>query len=839
MKTKVFSLSAVFGISLSLIAQTRIEVEVDKPLFPVSKNLYGIFFEDINHAGDGGLYAELINNRSFEANRLPEDMYRVGDFVFSKQGFKMYYPQPRELEGWDVQISGNAKGRVMQDDAFPINKFNLKSMKIEVSQPDNGQFRIINRGYWGISVVRGEKYKLSIYLRAVAKASMQVALCTAQGNIINAKVINGISKDWKKYEVTFTAAVTDPQAVFVMSPLTATTYWVDMVSLFPENTFKKRPNGVRADIAQMIADFKPGFLRFPGGCVVEGADFENRIIWRNTIGDISQRLGRWELWGYHNTDGLGYHEFLQFCEDLGCPAMYVVNVGMSCQFRHCEVVDSVRLQDQIKEVLDALEYALGPVTSRWGSERARNGHPKPFELKYVEIGNENYGPVYQERYNIFYRAIKEKYPQIITIACTDPAMREPFKAEDLIGIHEPIEVIDEHFYEGLDFFFNGAFRYDHYDRKGPKIYVGEYAVKKWDNSLKGNLEAAVAEAAFMTGFERNADIVVLSSQAPTLVNANDRTWNPDLIVFNSSQVYGTPSYYGQRMFSTNIPDYSIPVKIENSGHELLDAKPGVGVLSFANPQATCRYADIAIQIGGKNYPIDQILTPSALTKIKDGIVKVGKNDFVDLKFKDEVYQKFTVQDWDNYTVSLRAIADSIDDLEVFNILFYSTGIDQHYKWVLGRWHRRHFLQWYDRGYEGYFAQAPGRIEPGKWYDIRITVKNRRVYAYLNNELVYAVDVPKRVKPGVYASAGINDDKTIILKVVNATEVAKNIPVSLKGAQANYRQMTVETLTGDPLDENTFEHPTKVVPQKTAVTIPGNEFDYVFPAHSINVLRIRP
>lgn len=835
MKATFFNV--ILGLGLCLNAQTRIEVNVDKPLFPVSKNLYGIFFEDINHAGDGGLYAELINNRSFEANRMPEDMYRVGDYIFSHQGFKMYYPQPHELDGWQVEISGNASGRALQDNTVPLNKYNLNSMRLEVINPDNANFRVINKGYWGISVVKGEKYNLSIYLRSSANASMQVALRDNQGNIVDSKVIKGISKEWKKYKVTFTAQITDPQAVFVLAPLTATTYWVDMVSLFPENTFKKRPNGVRADIAQMIADFKPGFLRFPGGCVVEGADFENRIIWKNTIGDISRRLGRWELWGYHNTDGLGYHEFLQFCEDLGCPAMYVINVGMSCQFRRCEVVDSVRLQEQITEVLDALEYALGPVTSPWGAERARNGHPQPFNLKYVEIGNENYGPIYQERYNIFYKAIKEKYPQVITIACTDPAMREPFKLEDLIGIHEPIEIIDEHFYEGLDFFFQGAYRYDTYDRKGPKIYVGEYAVKKWDNTLKGNLEAAIAEAAFMTGFERNADIVVLSSQAPTLVNANDRTWNPDLIVFNSSQVYGTPSYYGQRMFSTNIPDFAVPVQVYNSGHELIEAKPGVGILSFANPQASCRYADIAIQIGGKNYPIDQILSPAALAKMKQGEVSVGKNDFVDLKFRDEVYRKFTAQDWDNYTVSLRAIADSIDDLEAFSILFYSTGIDQHYKWVLGRWHRRHFLQWYDKGYEGYFAQAPGKIEPGKWYDIRITVKNRRVYAYLNNELVYAVDVPKRVKPGVYASAGINTDKSIILKVVNATDEPRNIPVSLKGTQEHYQQMTVETLTGNPLDENTFEQPTKVVPQKIKVSIPGNEFTYTFPAHSINVLRI--
>ncbi len=837
-RTSLIKTLFIFTSIITANSQTRITIDVSKPGAQVSKNLYGIFFEDINHAGDGGLYAELIQNRSFEANRTPEDMYRVGDFIFSKQGFKTYYPQPDEIEGWKVEIAGKAAGKASQDNKFPLNKFNLNAMQLKVDNPDNGNFKVVNNGYWGISIKNGEKYNLSVYIKSETNSRMLVYLRSKEGNILASKIISGINQNWKKFEVNFVAKGTDPDASFVLAPLNATTYWVDMVSLFPEKTFKNRKNGVRDDIAQLIADFKPGFLRFPGGCVVEGADYENRIIWKNTISDISKRLGRWELWGYHNTDGLGFHEFLQFAEDLGCPGMYVINVGMSCQFRHCEVVDDIRLEEQIQEVLDALEYALGPITSKWGAERAKNGHPKPFDLKYVEIGNENYGPIYQERYNIFYKKIKEKYPQITTIACTDPAMRDPFKIDDLVGIHEPIEIIDEHFYEGLDFFFNGAFRYDNYDRKGPKIYVGEYAVKKWDNSLLGNLEAAIAEAAFMTGFERNADIVVLSSQAPTLVNANDRTWNPDLIVFNSSSVYGTPSYYGQRMFSNNIPDYVLPITIENSGHMLKEAEPGVGILSFSNYMAKCRYTNIEITIAGKKYKPEEIFAETSLKKIKNGEVFVGKTDFVDLQFKPEIYKNLTPDQWSNYTVSLKAIADSIDDLEAFSILFYSTGPDKHYKWVLGRWHRRHFLQWYDKGYEGYFAQQPGKIEPGKWYDVRITVRNNKVYTFLDNELIHAADAPKRVVPGIYGTAGINNDGTVILKVVNAKDVPTTIPVSLSNANQTYKHIQIETLTGNKFDENSFENPTKVYPRKSQIDIPGNEFQYTFPANSITVMRIK-
>lgn len=837
MNKLLYTLLAAVTTCVISHAQTRIDIDASKKGAPVSKNLYGIFFEDINHSGEGGIYAELIENRSLEANRIPEDMRREGHHVHSNQGWKVYFPEPDSLEGWKLELSGSAKGKVSQDNTTPLNKFNLMSMKLEIENPGNQNFKISNDGFWGISVIKGDNYNLSVYLRSNAPdAQMMVMLRDEKGNIIAKDVIKGITGEWKKYSSKLNASITYPKASFVLVPLNKGTYWADMISLFPEKTYKQRENGLRYDLAKLIEDFKPGFLRFPGGCVVEGADYENRIIWKNTIGDISQRLGRWELWGYHNTDGLGYHEFLQFCEDLGTPGMYVFPVGMSCQFRRCEVVHNDSLHNYVQEALDAIEYAIGPVTSKWGAERAKNGHPAPFNLKYVEIGNENYGPIYQERYNIFIKAVKEKYPHLITIACTDPAMRGPFKRSDLSGITEPIEFIDEHFYEGLDFFFKGAYRYDNYDRQGPKIYVGEYAVKKWNNTLRGNLEAALAEAAFMTGFERNADIVELSSQAPTLVNDNDQTWNPDIIVFNSSQSYGTPSYYGQKLFSNNIPDNVLNTQVFESGHKINPVEKGVGVLSFANPQAFCRYKDFTIEIGGKKYAVNEYFTSEALKQLNNGELVVGKNEFKDMRIKSEIYQ--STKDWSNYTVTLKAYADSIDDLETFQVLFFSTGKDKHYKWVLGRWLRRHFLQWYDNGYEGYFAQKPGEIITGKWYDIKIEMKNDSVFASLDGELVHAARQPERVTPGVYATAGINNDGSLILKVVNATAQTSEIPVNINNSGILYKTANIETMTGNNLDENTFTEPLKVTPVKSQKNIPGNNFKHAFPANSITIVKLK-
>ncbi|MEN9443689.1 MAG: hypothetical protein RIS47_579, partial [Bacteroidota bacterium] len=791
-------------------------------------------------AGDGGLYAELIKNRDFEGNNLPEGTFREGEFVRTAQGWKHYYPQPDSLDGWNLIVPQDAQATTILTNIKPLNPRNPQSMILSVKKLGSKPVLVTNSGYWGIAVTKDEKYNVSFYARANGyKGAVRVSLRDENSNVLAESELSGFGGNWTKFETSMVATATSTQAIFAIEPLATGELAFDIVSMFPEHTFNNRPNGARKDIAQLLDAATPGFLRFPGGCIVEGVTLQNRFQWKNTIGDIAQRPGRWILWDYHSNEGLGFHEYLQFCEDLKCPAMYVFSVGMSCQFRKCENVQATELQPYIDDVLDALEYALGPVESKWGAMRAANGHAAPFDIKYLEIGNENYGPIYQEHYNYFYKALKAKYPKLTMIACTDPGMREPFKREDLPGITENIEMIDEHFYESPDFFYKNATRYDSYDRKGPKIYMGEFAVKKWDNSLKGNLDASLAEAAFLTGLERNADIVELASFAPTLVHENDRTWNPDMIGYDNYRSFGNPTYQIFRMFSNNKPDYVLPVTNSFDNTQVVTPDMGLGMIGFNNFGADCVYDQVSVTLNGEKIPQAELLTDQTLANRKTDGWEVGKSDFLELKMKPEIYKKVKDQKWTDYTLTLKARANAIDDLEGFSILYYTVGEGTHYKWNIGRWQRFYWMQWYDNGYESYFAQAKGSIGAGKWYDIKLEVKGDSVSAFLDGKLIHKAAHPKKVVPQVYASAGGTDNGEIIVKVVNATEIPKTSVVRLKGVTSVENVAKVYTLTHtDRLAENSVANPENVAPKESSFNKASSEFEYTFEPRSVTVIRIK-
>lgn len=827
-----------FILSNSYSQVTKIKIDAAHPGAKINPDLYGIFFEDINHAGEGGLYGEMINNRSFEANRLPEDMFRHGNCIHNRQGWRVGSATPDPIVGWNASQTGNAKASFSLSEEKPLNEKNLTALKIEIEKAAEGEVSITNKGYWGINLTKGEKYELSFYAHA-DKYDGELEFILESGKTIIAKQsVGGFGSEWKKYNFSLSAEQTAPDAQLRIVAKSKGTIFLDMVSLFPKKTFKNRENGLRADLAQKIADVKPGFIRFPGGCVVEGASIANRIQWKNTIGDVAKRPGRWELWGYYNTDGIGFHDFLQFCEDVNAEAMYVIPIGISCQFRKCETVGKNDLQYHIQETMDALEYAMGPMTSKWGAERAKNGHPQPFNIKYLEIGNENYGLTYQEYYNYFYKEIKAKYPQIQTITCTDPGMRDPFAKSDLAGISMPVEMIDEHFYESPDFFYKNAYRYDSYDRNGPKIYVGEYAVKKWDNTLKGNLDAALAEAAFMTGFERNADIVSLSSQAPTLVNNNDRTWNPDMIGFDSYRNYGTPSYYVTKLFSQNLADQVLPVKT-NITPEYATENEGYGMAGFNNLDGIAYYKDVNVTINGKTFANKDLVTDDVWSKSNNGVWKVTQQGFQALPFKKEVLDAAGTGKWTDYSLNLKAKAELVEDLENICVFFYKTGANKHYCWNLSRWNRFSWLQWYDNGYESYFGQAPGKVELNRWYDITIKVKGDSIFCYLDNELKHKVAAPKKIVPNIYTCAGKKENGDVVIKVVNPGESARSVELELDGAEALQNEGTAMVLTStNRMDENNLEQPERVSPKTSKFKGVSKNFTYTFEAHSVTVLTLK-
>ncbi|MEN6578672.1 MAG: alpha-L-arabinofuranosidase C-terminal domain-containing protein [Phycisphaerales bacterium] len=592
---------AVLSVVLcsTTLGQVQLTVHADKPGAKISPTMYGIFFEDINFGADGGLYTELVKNRSFE------------------------FPEP--LMGWKEDAWGTAVGTVKIEDRDPINPANSHYVHISTTDAEMG-YGIANDGFSGIGVHKGEKYVFSAFVRSDTKATLRIELTTADNQVLAKADVTGFGAKWTKKSAVLRPTTTDAHArLRVLLDKSNTAADLDMISLFPEETWKNRPNGLRADLVQWLADLKPGFFRFPGGCIVEGRYLSTRYQWKNTIGKPEERkliINRWNdefkhrpAPDYFQTFGLGFYEYFLLCEDIGAEPMPILNCGMACQFNSKELVPLDQLQPYLQDALDLIEFANGPATSAWGAKRAEMGHPKPFNLKYLGVGNEQWGPQYIERYVPFVKALKDKYPEVQLIGATgsDPQIfpNGPAEVEFLQKKLKELkaDIIDEHFYRNPDWFLDSAGHYDSYERSGSKIFVGEYAaqsvgVASPDN--RNNWRCALAEAAFMTGLERNADLVTMSCYAPLFGHLDRWQWTPDLIWFDNLQSYATPNYYVQQLFSLNRGDVLLPVEI--AGQEpptsrrpglyatsSRDAKPEDIILKVVNSAAEPRAAFIKIE----------------------------------------------------------------------------------------------------------------------------------------------------------------------------------------------------------------------------------------------------
>ncbi len=407
-----------------------------------------------------------------------------------------------------------------------------------------------------------------------------------QGNIIGATTVSPTGNQWKEYTASFKATATAPKAKLNVWFDGKGAVDVDMISLFPQDTWKERPKGLRADLVQLLADMKPGFLRFPGGCIVEGRDLATRYQWKKTVGKIEDReliVNRWNTEfnhrpapDYFQSFGLGFFEYFQLSEDIGAAPLPILSCGMACQFNTAELVPMDELDPYIQDALDLIEFANGPVTSTWGKLRADMGHPAPFNLKFIGVGNEQWGPHYIDRYKVFTKAIKDKYPSIVIVSSVGPfpdGELFDYAAKELKELNA--EIVDEHYYRNPEWFLENSNRYDNYDRKGPKIFAGEYAAQSVatvspDN--KNNWKCAMSEAAFMTGLERNADMVYMASYAPLFAHAEGWQWTPDLIWFDNLRSYGTPNYYVQKLFANNKGTHALSIL---SGTEKLNGKNGL------------------------------------------------------------------------------------------------------------------------------------------------------------------------------------------------------------------------------------------------------------------------
>ena len=567
-------------------AKPTLTIEAGNSVAKVSPMLYGLMTEEINHSYDGGLYAELVRNRTF----------------LDSQGTPVH---------WSVVQDKRSAATMTLDPSQLLNTNLPVSLRVDVSKASkNHSAGIANDGYWGIPVQPKTTYHASFFAKATPgfAGSILVSIQSDDGDTVYAKgEVSGLTQDWKPYEVTLETGKVKPtaKARFALALDRPGTVWFGLVSLFPP-TWNDQPNGFRKDLMQMLVDLKPQFLRFPGGNYVEGDTIAKRFDWKKTIGPLSQRPGHPCPWGYRSSDGMGLLEFLRWCEDMGAEPVLAVYAGYSLGGQH--VNPGPDLEPYVQDALDEIEYVAGPVSTKWGAERAKDGHPEPFPLHYVEIGNEDWfdkSGSYDQRFAQFFDAIKAKYPQLKCISTVGTEQPESKRVKS----RQP-DVLDEHYYRSAQTFLKDPAHFDKYDRKGPEIFVGEWAaydtsfppwnVRSAKEPPTANMTAALGDAAWMAAMERNSDLVKMQCYAPLFVRVDPgaRQWRPDLIGFDSLTSYGSPSYYTFKMFSRNVGDEILKASLDNAAlHYSVtkDSKSGAILIKLVNPQPTAQPLHLNIQ----------------------------------------------------------------------------------------------------------------------------------------------------------------------------------------------------------------------------------------------------
>jgi alpha-L-arabinofuranosidase len=681
-----------------------------------------------------------------------------------------------------------------------------------------------------MAVTKDKDYLFSCYLRSESSnASFTINIESKDGKLLASKTISGFAKDWKKFELILTPTETLTGARLVISTTKSGTYYLDMVSLFPKETWKNRPNGLRKDLMEKLADLKPAFVRFPGGCFVEGLGVKNSWQWKKTIGPVEQREGHWNIWGWQSTDGLGYFEYLQMCEDLGAEPLHVVNDGISHDINDpyngkYEYVPMDKMNELVQDALDAIEYANGDVTTKWGAKRAEAGHPKPFNLKYIEVGNENHGPEYADRYPLFQDAIKAKYPEITVIMDTWGQDNYPKnRIPDMRDIHR--------FAEPYQFAVNYN-QFDSYDRKGPKVYFGEWCANL-EHPRKETLETGLYEGAFLTGLEKNSDHVLMQSYAPFMKNMGWKTGKPNMLNFDLDRVYGAPIYWIQKMYSDNRVDSLL--KFEVSSPIVIQERAGTVGIGVQDTKA--EFKDLNIESGKETFSLGVNLqkgdlkfmgTDAKTSLSNDNIFSFENKGTQSVRTKNDVFGA-------NYTFSV--MARKLSGKNGFRLFFNGNN----------------YIDFGGDGnksakFGGEFFYKPGgltpatkienlTIEDNRWYEIKLVAKGYEIAAYLDGKLINQVSLlPVQ---SLYVSAGkTNANKDIVVKVINVSGKEQRTNIQFPGIKLeSVGEVTV--LTSKDKDEiNSLENPTKVITQKTVFKGVSGNFEYVFLANSASVLRLK-
>ena len=622
------SLALALLLPLGASAQHQFTVNAKKLGSPIQSTMYGIFFEDINFGADGGLYAEMVQNRSFEF--------------------------PQRLMGW------NSFGNVEVKDERPAFDRNPHYVALGDSGHLEKRTGLENRGFFGMGLKKGMNYNFSVYARqnSGGAARIRVELVGSNNTIIDTKRITINSADWKKYTATLTSGRTDAKGLMRIFLETANGVDLDHVSLFPADNW----NGLRADLVKDLADLNPGIFRFPGGCIVEGTDLESRYQWKNSVGPAENRPLNENRWNYtfahrmypnyYQTYGLGFYEFFLLSEKIGAEPLPIVSCGLACQFQNpdenaasCHVaVDD--LGPYIQDALDLIEFANGDVNTKWGKCRADMGHPAPFNLKFIGVGNEQWGPLYPERLEPFLKAIRAKYPNIKVVGTSGPSPDDLDGKQFSYGWEQmrrlKADLVDEHYYRDQDWFMRNVTRYDNYDRKGPRVFAGEYACHTKNNHQPvptgmNTFQASLCEAAFMTGLERNADIVHMATYAPLFAHVEGWQWRPDLIWMDNLTTVRTPNYYVQQLYGQNPGTHVLSL---TEGKKPVTGQDGL-CASAVFDKTTKQYIVKVVNTGTTDQPIE--ITFKGIKSLGNGTMTTlhanGENDVNTIENKNVVVPK--------------------------------------------------------------------------------------------------------------------------------------------------------------------------------------------------------
>lgn len=802
-----------FGCRQELPVTATITVDAAGTSVPANPRLYGISLEEVNHAIDGGLYAELVRNRSFEDGVVPPNC-RI-DFgqkrFITPNGLVVPYSGEDSVTGWHRLSAGT---QIWPDPQHTINAQNKRSLRVAVYGTETyGRGGVVAEGYAGIPLKKGRKYDLSFFFKSAYNRTggLTVGLeREATGEKLSDTFRVPPSLEWQRMYYTFEATGDATDAGLVFAVDSATQFWIDVVSLFPQDTWRGRQNGLRTQLAQKIADLKPSFIRFPGGSFVEGYSAGTYPEWKETVGDVAGRRSFLSFWGYGTTNGMGFHEYLQLCEDVQAEPVYVVNCGITNQSRRPRYQDIMEMDKLAQDALDAIAYATAPADSAWGALRKANGHPEPFHLKYIEIGNENYGYEYFRRYEYFRKAIREKYPEVTILACDhSPQYRS--------------EWIDKHFFADGAFLAaqSGYFDMDNRESRFQPVSVGAFSAV---NNLNGaTLQNAIGEACFMIGMERNPDVVKQAAYAPLLANVNYENCLPAALYFDNHRVVETPSYHVLKMFS------------ENRGDEVLKAE----TVSYSRPQAT--FGRAGIYMFDNFYEIDRFAldgrTDYAAEVVSGewdvqsgGRLVAAPNKWNYIACGDSLAYDYTVtarirRVMGRTPIQLRLRDNTRTDREQNHIVFTLSPGESRLEQQSGQ--VTHLLS----------EAKDYPLEMNTWYDVKLVCRGDTLSCYVDDSLLHrAVLTPVPALVSVVTRSRV--DNTLILKVVNTTSHPEKTAIHIEGARIASKADVIE-LAGEPAACNTLDHPDRLVPRRNTLTLGGTHpLIYDFPPSSVTILKLQ-